>query len=132
MSQSKGRKIIPQRKNTPKKIDPSSVVLLPSVENMLSDALSVIGNELARLRSKSERTVGSLTPPEAKVLQGYVRSLVELSKESREREKEDDLSEISDHEILEALLQDMDEAEVQDLFRKTLRKKEKSDEGKDK
>ena len=123
MAERKNKRIIIPDK--PKQVKSSNIILVPSVENLLTDALSVIGNEVARLKQKSDRSTGALTAPEARVLQGYIRSLVELSKEAREREAGEDLSELSDTEILETLLQNMDSEELQDLFRRTMRKKER-------
>lgn len=87
-----------------RRIKPSSVLLIPSVDGMLSDALSIVGVELAKLKRRSD-TLTSLDTKDAKILQGYIKSLVDLSKESRERDKEDgDLEKLTDQELI-ALLQ---------------------------
>lgn len=124
MSDRKKKIIMPERGP---KISASSVMLVPSVENLLSDALSTIGNELARLSRKSINPNG-LPRDEARILQGYIKSLVDLSKEAREREKNVDLTDYSDDEIVEHMLLDMEQDDVQKLFRKIMRKNELEEE----
>ena len=76
------------------------VVVLPALQNMMDDALQTLSAEIVRFRNKSVRERTALTPNEARVLQGYIKSLVDLSKESREREDDNDLSKLSDDELL--------------------------------
>jgi hypothetical protein len=74
-----------------------------SVSGMLDRALGIIDEQLIKIGLKSR--TATLDEKEARVLQGYVKSLVELSKEEREREKADktpdELKEMSDAELLE-------------------------------
>lgn len=74
-----------------------------SVAGMLDRALGIIDEQLLKIGLKSRQM--TLDEKEAKVLQGYVKSLVELSKEEREREKNDktaeELKDLSDAELLE-------------------------------
>jgi hypothetical protein len=78
----------------------NTAILVPSVEGMISDALDTIQTEIARYKAKVERGI-PLNPIEAKVMQGYIKSLVELSKEERERAKEADLSDLTLEQLVE-------------------------------
>lgn len=81
-------------------------VLLPSVESMINDALNTIQTEILRYKTKVARGQ-ALNPTEAKVMQGYIKALVDLSKEDRERAREADLSELSTEELLQLLQKDV-------------------------
>lgn len=86
----------------PKQSIAVTVSRVSDVSNMLDGALKTLGEQLGRLALKSRSA--TLDEKEAKVLQGYIRSLVELSKEEREREKQEqagDLSSLSHEELLE-------------------------------
>ena len=121
MPESKGKKRIILPKKLPQA---SGTILIPSIDQLLTDALAIMGNEMARMRSKSNKPTGSLGPQDAKILQGYIKSIVELSKESRERDRGDDLSDMEDGELIQTFLLDMSPESLQDLFRKTMRQKE--------
>lgn len=84
------------------KHDPHSPIILPSVEGMINDALNTIQTEIVRYKTKVAQG-RPLTAIEAKIMQGYIKSLVDLSKEDRERAKEADLSELSTDELLALL-----------------------------
>jgi hypothetical protein len=71
-----------------------SPIVLPNIESMLEDALSTVRDEILRYKTKVARGQ-PLNAMEAKVMQGYIKSLVELSKEDRERQKDADLSDLS-------------------------------------
>jgi hypothetical protein len=79
----------------------ASVILAPGVENLLGDALRVIELEITRFHHRLQRGQ-SLTGEDARILQGYIRSLVELSKEKREREKDEaeDLANMSNEDLV--------------------------------
>lgn len=77
-------------------------IILTSVEGMIEDALKTIENEIIHYKTKVARGQ-RLNAMEAKVLQGYVKSLVELSKEDRERQKDADLSDLSTEDLLKLL-----------------------------
>jgi hypothetical protein len=94
--ENKRRIILPARAERPKDI---SVVLEPVVPTLLQDALSVLASEIVRFKAKTNKGE-SLKVDEARVLQGYIRSLVELSKEQREREDTSDWANLSDAELL--------------------------------
>lgn len=76
----------------------NDVIITPGVNNVLSDALNVISTEVARFSGKV-RNGKPLEEREARTLQGYVRALVELSREERERAKTEDLSRLTTEEL---------------------------------
>lgn len=84
--------------------DSKNPLIFPSVDAMVADALQVIEMEITKFRTKVS-SGRSLDSREAKTLQGYIRSLVELSKEDRERTRDVDLSKLTTEELL-ALLGD--------------------------
>lgn len=73
--------------------------ILPNVQDLLNDALEIVQMEITKIRTKVRRGQ-SLDSRETKMLQGYIKSLVELSKEDRERMRDLDLSDLSDEELL--------------------------------
>lgn len=77
-----------------------AVVTVPGVENLIADALGTIELELVKFRNKVNRGE-SLELPEGRLLTLYVKSLVDLSRESRERARTEDLSKMSDEELAE-------------------------------
>jgi len=83
-------------------IDQKNVSILPPVEGLIADALQVIQTEIVRFSSKTKRGQ-SLDLKEARVLQGYIKALVELSRETRERVKDQDFSSMSDEELVNLL-----------------------------
>jgi hypothetical protein len=88
----------------PKPSQISKPVLAPSVQDLLDDALSVVSYEITRLKQKVMKDpVKGLDLKESKILQGYVKSLVDLSKEERERSNDADLANMSDEELLQLM-----------------------------
>mgnify|MGYP007089350589 CR=1 FL=1 len=81
----------------PKPVE-SKVSISTDAATALDDALGIIVTEIVKYRHKVNRG-SSLNIQEARVLQGYIKSLVELSKESRERENNADLANLSDEEL---------------------------------
>jgi hypothetical protein len=77
-------------------------IVFPSVDAMVADALQVVQLEITKFKTKVA-SGRSLDSREAKTLQGYIKSLVDLSKEDRERVKEQDLSQLSTEELLALL-----------------------------
>ena len=73
--------------------------IIPATELLLHDAKAIIGAELAYYRSKAVRGV-TLDPKEARIVQGYLESLVKIQKEEREIAETQDLSTLSDTELL--------------------------------
>jgi hypothetical protein len=95
MSDSK-KKIIPSKKSS---LKTNNVVDRPDPEQLFTDALTVLANELSRFRGKT-MSGRSLELKEARVFQGYLKSLVEMQKELRELNKEEDYSSFTDEELL--------------------------------
>jgi hypothetical protein len=77
---------------------PTSVI--PAVDILVNDAKAIICSELARYRTKSERGV-TLDLKEARVIQGYLETLIKLQREEREQARSDDLSNLTNEELLE-------------------------------
>lgn len=75
-------------------------VVLPSLTALLEDAKSIIGSELAQYRHKVKRGI-TLDLKEARAVQGYMETLVKLSKEERENSRAEDLSSLSNEELLQ-------------------------------
>ena len=89
----------------PEPVSGTPTLVQPSVQGLLDDALGVIGSEIVRLKLKAQ-AIGKKDEPqglnasEARMIQGYVKSLVELSRESRERSDDMDLANMDDEELL--------------------------------
>ena len=73
--------------------------IIPATELLLHDAKAIIGAELAHYRSKAVRGV-TLDPKEARIVQGYLESLVKIQREEREIAETQDLSALSDTELM--------------------------------
>ena len=93
--------ILPKKTN---QVQQSEVVVIPTIERLLEDALSIIGCELAQYKSKSRRGI-TLDLKEARIVQGYVDSLTKAQKESREQARAHDLSDLSNEELLQLATQ---------------------------
>jgi hypothetical protein len=93
----KPQRIIPGKfaNHVKTRIEPSLMENTP--ENILASAMSIVAMEIVKLQQKSSRT--SLDQKDARILQGYIKSMVELSREQRERDRSDDLSKLSTDEL---------------------------------
>ena len=91
------KRIVLPPKKRPISLETSSVI--PATELLLHDAKAIIGAELAHYRSKAVRGV-TLDPKEARIVQGYLESLVKIQREEREMADAQDLSAMSDVELL--------------------------------
>lgn len=80
----------------------TSVITEPTPTHLLNDALGVIATEITKFKTKVNKG-NTLTLPEARVLQGYIKALVELSKEKREAFDQKDLANYSDSELAEII-----------------------------
>lgn len=80
----------------------SSVIVVPSVEALTSDAKAIIGKQMTLLRHKSDKGL-TLDLKEARMLTSYLDSLVRLLREERESAKHEDLSKYTVEELFEAL-----------------------------
>ncbi len=75
------------------------VTYFPSLEQLVADATTIIANELAFYRGKTSRGV-TLSAQESRIIRDYVQSLTALCKEAREQIRMQDLSSLSDEELL--------------------------------
>lgn len=80
------------------------VITLPTLESLTADALAIIGNELTRYRCKTSKGI-TLDLKEARVITGYLDALTRASKESREQARSEDLSDLSNEELLQLATQ---------------------------
>lgn len=95
--QDRRRIVVPKRE--PQAIVSQTNTLVPDVGTLLQDALSVISTEILKFKFKTAKGE-SLGLSEARVLQGYIKSLVELSKEKRDMEERMDLANMTNEELL--------------------------------
>ena len=93
MTENKPKRILLPPKKKTVTLETSSVI--PATELLLHDAKAIIGAELAHYRSKAVRGV-TLDPKEARIVQGYLESLVKIQREEREIAETQDLSALSD------------------------------------
>ena len=112
------RIILPSKK---KKVTLETSSVIPATELLLHDAKAIIGAELAHYRSKAVRGV-TLDPKEARIVQGYLESLVKIQREEREISEAQDLSALSDSELMHLAKRVLDNNN-----NKTIDKNERSD-----
>lgn len=86
---------------------------ISGVDTLITDALGTIELELVKFRAKVN-SGKSLELAEGRLLTHYVKALIELSRESREREKTTDLSKLSDEELTELAKQFIKSSEKTD------------------
>lgn len=84
------------------KIAQVSVVPEADVPTLVRDALSIIADEIYRFK-KTSNSNKPLSLSESRVLQGYIKCLVDLSKEQREAHDGQDLANISNDELLKLI-----------------------------
>ncbi len=96
--ESRRRIIVPSHKPQ------DNVTVVPQLDALMNDALSIIGAELAQYRSKTKRGV-TLDLKEARAVQGYLDTMVKLSKEHREAARAADLADLTDEELLQLATQ---------------------------
>jgi len=77
-----------------------SSLYVTSTEMILNDAKCIIAAELARYRDKAIKGI-SLDLKEARVVSNYLSELTKLQKEEREQARSEDLSNLSDDELLQ-------------------------------
>jgi hypothetical protein len=82
-------------------VEKRAVAAPVNLEVLINDALSIIGNELAFYNQKTKKGM-TLQLKEAKAVQGYMDSLVKMSREAREaadQERTQKLAKLSDAEL---------------------------------
>lgn len=94
----KRRKVLLPVRN-PTRAEVTEVMEVPPVDGIISKVVATLGYEINRLYVRSSQF--PLDDKEARKLQGYIKSLAELSKEQREREKASDLSNLTEAELFE-------------------------------
>ena len=97
----KKRIVLPKKTN---QVDPDEVTVVPTLNSLMNDALAIIGSELAQYRNKTKRGI-TLDLKEARVIANYMDTLTRASKESREQARAEDLSELSNEELLQLATQ---------------------------
>ena len=112
------RIILPPKK---RQVSLETSSIIPATELLLHDAKAIIGAELAHYRSKAVRGV-TLDPKEARIVQGYLESLVKIQREEREIAETQDLSTLSDVELLRLAKRVLESNNI-----KTITKNERSD-----
>jgi hypothetical protein len=80
----------------------SDLIAETSADFLINDALGIIATEITKFRGKVNRGL-TLTLPEARILQGYIKSLIDLSKEKRDQISDIDISKLSNEEIAQLL-----------------------------
>ena len=80
-------------------VEITEVTEVPPVDGILAKAISTIANEINKLYVRSH--AANLSDKEARILQGHIKTLIELSREQRERDKADDLSNMSNEELFD-------------------------------
>lgn len=85
-----------------KRLVAPEVLQSPSVDALIADAMSIIEMELLKFKAKVRRGL-SLEAEEGRLLNGYIKSLVELSKEDRALQVGTDFSKLSSEEIADLL-----------------------------
>lgn len=91
------RIVLPPNAKPP--IEVSPITGMPTAEKLIAEAIGIIQSELVRFGMKAKKGQ-SLDLKEARVLQGYIKALVDLSKENRDIEKQKDFSKMSDDELI--------------------------------
>ena len=92
------RRIVVPPKKEPMIHAPTSCI--PAVDLLLHDAKAIIASELAYYRQKTSRGI-TLDLKEARAVQNYLETLIKLQKEEREASRAQDLSNLSNEELLD-------------------------------
>jgi hypothetical protein len=103
-SERKSKTIMP-----PKKESNLNVIVTHGVDRLIDDAIGVIAIEISRYSSRVQKGI-TLTLPESRIVQGYIKALCELSKERREQESHQDLANMDDAALLALVQKIMDKA----------------------
>ena len=82
------------------KTETSITSISTSIDLLLHDAKSIIAAELSKYRSKVQRNV-QLDLKEARVVQGYLETLIKLQREERDQARSEDLSNLTDAELFD-------------------------------
>lgn len=110
------------------KVDRPSTILLPELSAILDDAAHIVGVELAKMRRRAELSSAPMDPETARLFQGYVKNAIDLSKETRERDKDDESGDFEDRELLDMFLESMPKEEVVRLLQDKINNKTEKEE----
>lgn len=88
------------RKIIPFQLNAKDVTIVPPLEKLIDDAAFVIGGEMARFRQKMANGI-HIDPQQWKIFKDLVDSLIKLNKEARESARAEDLSKLSNEELLD-------------------------------
>ncbi len=91
------KRIIVHKKHEPKI---ATTDIIPATDILLHDARCIVAAELAQYRQKVSRGI-TLDLREARVVQGYLETLIRLQKEERDQARSEDLSNLNDEELME-------------------------------
>lgn len=72
----------------------------PSLNQLMNDAMNIVGAELAHYKAKTAKGI-TLDLKEARVVANYIDVLTKASKESREQARANDLSDLSNEELIQ-------------------------------
>lgn len=89
----------------------SKLSLVPTVENVMNDAISLLAKEVAEMQQRYNRPGMSMNISDATKLSKFVKSLIEISREERAREAADDLSKMTNEQLMEMAAQHMKQLE---------------------
>ncbi len=89
---------LPPEKQT--RMDLKMITTEVSVESVLDDAMQTAAMEVARYRMKVARG-NTLDPKEARIIQGWIETLIKAKKEQRETEKDAKMDKMSNEQLLE-------------------------------
>lgn len=93
----------PKRRIVVPNAKPSQIVtsnIIPAAELLLHDSKCILAAELANYRAKVSKGI-TLDLREARIVQGYVDVLLKMCKDEREASRAEDLSNLSDEELLD-------------------------------
>lgn len=101
-SRTKKRIIVPPKKYN--QVEFADVTVVPSIGQLLDNAKAIIGSQLQKYKSKVERGV-TLDQKEERIITNYLEALNRAAKEEREQARADDLSNLTDEELLQLATQ---------------------------
>lgn len=100
MEKKEPRIILPSKKQSDLQI-----ITSPSIDQLLTDAQNIIAIEIAKYSRKAQDngTGKFLTPQEARIVQGYMETLVKIQKEQREADDARDLANATTEELIKLI-----------------------------
>lgn len=99
MSENSNKRIILPNKHSQVS---SSQIVSPTIDHLIANAKGIISMELTKYALKVSRGQ-TLTVQEARVVQGYMKCLVDISKEMRDTINDADLANMTNEELADLL-----------------------------